>query len=97
MGTLEIDTSTNCLVVRIPVSTAPGTHTLHDVDVAWPPGWGVELRDDTPTLIDATGQPAARPGDEVDIGGGFVDTARLNLVPCTTQERIFQASTFTRA
>jgi hypothetical protein len=71
IGTLEIDTSTNCLVVRTPISTVPGTESLVDVDVAWPPGWSVALYDGTPALIDAAGQLAGRPLDEVDVGGGL--------------------------
>jgi hypothetical protein len=56
IGTLEVDTSTNCLVVRTPISTAPGVESLVDIDVAWPPGWSVALYDGTPALIDAAGQ-----------------------------------------
>jgi hypothetical protein len=98
IGTLEIDTSTNCLVVRTPIGTAVATgDSLVDIDVAWPPGWSVALRDGTPALIDATGQVAGRPGDEVDVGGGFVDTAVIDVVSCTGQERIFEAYKLTRA
>lgn len=96
IGTLEIDTSTNCLVVRTPMGTGDGTDRLVDIDVAWPPGWSVALRDGTPALIDASGQLACRPGDEVSLGGGFVDIALIDLVSCTGQERIFQASELTR-
>lgn len=97
IGTLEIDTSTNCLVVRTPMGTAAGTNRLVDIDVAWPPGWSVALRDGTPALIDATGQLAARPGDEIAVGGGFEDTTRIGVVSCTGQERIFEAYELTRA
>ncbi|MEJ1110885.1 MULTISPECIES: hypothetical protein [unclassified Kribbella] len=97
IGTLEIDTSTNCLVVRTPMGTAAGTNRLVDIDVAWPPGWSVALRDGTPALIDAAGQLAARPGNEVYVGGGYVDTAVADVVSCTGQERIFQAYELTRA
>ncbi|MEU4394000.1 hypothetical protein [Kribbella sp. NPDC023855] len=96
IGTLEIDTSTNCLVVRTPMGTGDGTDRLVDIDVAWPQGWSVELRDGTPALIDATGQLACRPGDEIAVGGGFVDIALIDVVSCTGQERIFQASELTR-
>jgi hypothetical protein len=95
-GTLEIDTSTNCLVVRTPMSTPADPDRLVDIDVAWPPGWSVALRDGTPALIDATGQLACRLGDEITVGGGFVDLARIGVVSCTGQERIFQASELTR-
>ena len=97
IGTLEIDISTNCLVVRTHISAAVGVESLVDIDVAWPPGWSVVLRDGEPALIDAAGQPAGRPGDEVDVGGGFVDTAVLGVVSCTGQKRIFEAYKFTRA
>lgn len=95
-GTLEIDTSTNCLVVRTPMGTAAGTDSLVDIDVAWPPGWSVALRDGKPALIDATGQLACRPGDEIAVGGGFWDTAVIGVVSCTGQERIFEAYKVTR-
>lgn len=65
IGTLEIDTSTNCLVVRIAVGTGD---RLVDVDVAWPPGWSVAIRDGEIVLIDAAGQTARRLGDEVWVG-----------------------------
>jgi hypothetical protein len=96
IGTLEIDSSTNCLVVRTPMGTRAGPDTLVDIDVAWPPGWSVALRDGTPALIDATGQLACRLGDEITVGGGYVDIARIDVVSCTGQERVFQASELTR-
>jgi hypothetical protein len=40
VGTLEIDPSTNCLVVRMGNTLAGDTL----VDVAWPLGWGVAIR-----------------------------------------------------
>ncbi|WP_433161650.1 hypothetical protein [Kribbella sp. CA-247076] len=100
IGTLEIDPSTNCLVVRMAVGTVVRTgdrlvsvgDRLVDVDVAWPPRWSVAIRDGEVALVDATGQTAARLGDEVDVGGGFVDTAAMHVVSCTGQDRIFQAS-----
>ncbi|MGY4771217.1 hypothetical protein ACXC9Q_30275 [Kribbella sp. CWNU-51] len=91
IGTLEIDTSTNCLVVRTPMSNAAGTDSLVDIDVAWPPGWSVALRDGTSALIDATGQLAARPGDEIAVGGGFENTTDIGVVSCTGHERVFEA------
>ena len=96
IGTLEIDTSTNCLVVRTPIGTGAGTDRLVDIDVAWPPGWSVALRDGTPALIDATGQLACRPGDEIAVGGGFEDTTRIGVVSCTGQGRVFEAYRLTR-
>lgn len=95
-GTLEIDASTNCLVVRTPIGTGAGTDRLVDIDVAWPPGWSVALRDGTPALIDASGQVACRPGDEVLVGGGFWDTSRIGVVSCTGQARVFEAYKLTR-
>lgn len=96
LGSLEIDTVTNCLVVRTQISLAPGIHNLVDIDVAWPPGWSVALRDGVVVLLDAAGQTAGRLGDEVIVGGGFVDTAIADVVSCTGQERIFQAYELTR-
>ena len=96
IGTLGIATSTNCLVVRTPMGTPAGPDRLVDIDVAWPPGWSVALRDGTPALIDATGQLACRPGDEIAVGGGFEDTTRIGVVSCTGQERVFEAYRLTR-
>jgi hypothetical protein len=94
-GTLEIDASTNCLVVRSRMGTGVGTGRLVDIDVAWPPGWSVALRDGTPALIDANGQVACRPGDEVLVGGGFVDVALIGVVSCTGKGRVFEACELT--
>ena len=91
IGTLGIDTSTNCLVVRTLMTNRAGTDDLVDIDVAWPPGWSVALRDGTPALIDATGQLACRPGDEIAVGGGFEDATLIGVVSCTGQERVFEA------
>lgn len=96
IGTLEIDASTNCLVVRSPISTSPGIDSLVDIDVAWPPGWGVALSDGTPALIDATGQVTCRLGDEIAVGGGFKDTSRMGVISCTGQRRVFDAYELTR-
>jgi hypothetical protein len=93
IGTLEIDSATNCLVVRIAVGTAAGTGDgLVDIDVAWPPGWSLAIRDGEIALIDAAGQTAGRLGDEVWVGGGSVDAARANVVSCTGATDVFLAS-----
>lgn len=90
-GTLEIDASTNCLVVRSPISTAPGIDSLVDIDVAWPPGWSVALRDGAPALVDATGHVACRLGDEITVGGGFIETSRIGIISCTGKGGVFEA------
>jgi hypothetical protein len=36
-------------------------------------------------------------GDEVHVGGGFVDTAVIHVVSCTGQDRIFEASGLSRS
>jgi hypothetical protein len=59
IGTLEVDPSTNCLVVRTR-NTLVGDMV---VDVAWPLGWSVAIRDGEIALIDAAGQTARRLGD----------------------------------
>jgi hypothetical protein len=83
IGTLEIESRTNCLVVH-----KGGTF----VDVAWPPGWRVAIRDGTIALIDASGQTASRLGDEVRVGGGFVDAERADIVSCTARKQVFLAA-----
>src|SRR4051794_15305702 len=59
IGTLEIDTSTNCLMVN---------NGIMLVDVAWPPGWTIATRDNEIALIDAAGHTAGKLGDEVYVG-----------------------------
>lgn len=76
MGTLEIDPSANCLVVRsrdilVDWEIDPSTSSLVVrtgdtlVDVAWPGGWSVATQGGEIALIDAAGQTAGRLGDEV--------------------------------
>ncbi|MEU4390799.1 hypothetical protein [Kribbella sp. NPDC023855] len=67
------------------------------VDVAWPPGWSVTIRDDRPALIDAAGRTVGWLGDEVFVGGGSVETTKANVISCTGQPRVFVASGLTRA
>ncbi|HWD83785.1 MAG TPA: hypothetical protein VG497_33020 [Kribbella sp.] len=95
-GTLEIDASTNCLVVRTRMGTGVGTGRFVDIDVAWPPGWSVALRDGTPALIDANGQVACRLGDEITVGGGSKDISRMGILSCTGKGRVFEAYELTR-
>jgi hypothetical protein len=92
IGVLDIDASTNCLVLRIPINR--GETVL--IDVAWPLGWSIAIRDGKPALLDATGTTAAHLGDEVSVGGGSVDVARANAVPCTGQDDVFIASGLSR-
>jgi hypothetical protein len=91
IGTLDIDPSTNCLVLR-PVNI----EDLEFVDVAWPRGWSVTLHDGNPTLTDRTGVAVAQVGDEVSVGGGFLDTLRAEVIACTGQQAVFVASGLTR-
>jgi hypothetical protein len=83
MGTLEIDHPTNCLVVLM-------GNTV--IDVAWPLGWSVAIRDGEIALIDASGQTVGRLGDEVWVGGGSVDVDQANVVTCTGRRQVFVAS-----
>jgi hypothetical protein len=101
-GTLEIDHSTNCLVVRtgdtlVDWEIDPSTNTLVVrtgdtlVDVAWPLGWSVAIRGGEIALIDATGQAAGRLGDEVWVGGGSIEAAQAKVVACTGSRQVFVA------
>lgn len=83
MGILAVDRSTNCLVVRT-------GNTL--VDVAWPLGWSVAIRDGEIALIDAEGQTARWLGDEVWVEGGSVAADQANVVSCTGRKQVFVAS-----
>ena len=79
------------------VGTAVGTgDSFVNVDVAWPPGWSVAIRDGVVALIDATGQTAARVGDEVWVGGGFVTPDQADVVSCTGHDSVFEASGLSR-
>ena len=82
-GTLQINFSTNCLVVRTGATS---------IDVAWPPGWTVAIRDGDVVLVDADGHTAGRVGDEVAVGGGSIDAATADVVPCTGRTEVFVAS-----
>lgn len=86
MGTLEIDPSTNCLVLR------SGNILL---DVAWPLGWSLAIRGGEIALIDADGQTTRRLGDQVWVGGGVIDADQANVVSCTGRKEVFLASGFT--
>jgi hypothetical protein len=93
IGTLDIDASTNCLVLGKLVNIGD----IPLVDVAWPAGWSVALRDGIPALLDATGATAGHVGDEVSVGGGFVDVARADVTAaCTGRTHVFVASGLTR-
>jgi hypothetical protein len=83
IGTLEIDPSTNCLVVHT-------GNTL--IDVAWPLGWNVAIRGGEIALIDAAGQTVRRLGDEVLAEGGSIDADQANVVSCTGRKQVFVAS-----
>jgi hypothetical protein len=91
IGTLDLDPSTNCLVVR-PINI----DDIDLVDVAWPPGWSTAIRDGKPALLDATGTTTAHLGAEVSVGGGFVEVARADAVACTGKEFVFVASGLSR-
>jgi hypothetical protein len=82
IGILDIDPSTNCLVVRTPSTERP-------FDVAWPLGSTVAIRDGKPALIDATGQTVAHVGDEVSVGGGWISTTTAGVIPCTGQDHVW--------
>ena len=100
IGTLDVDASTDCLVVRMEVSTpvVDGQRRMRFetsyqlVDVAWPTAWSIAIRDGEVALIDAMGQTAARLGDEVHVGGGFVTPKQADAIPCTGHESVFRAS-----
>lgn len=95
IGTLATDPSTNCLVLRIAASRlVDGVIVTEDelIDVAWPLGWSVALRDGMPALLDSAGQAVGRLGDEVSVGGGSVETATANVSSCTGQQWVFVAS-----
>jgi hypothetical protein len=91
IGALDIDPSTNCLVLR-----PANNDDMQFVDIAWPRGWSLTTHDGNPTLTDRAGVPVAQLGDEVSVGGGFVDTARAKVTACTGQQAVFIASELTR-
>ncbi|NUS00425.1 MAG: hypothetical protein HOV67_34815 [Kribbellaceae bacterium] len=91
IGTLVVDPTTNCLLLR--TISIGGTPLI---DVAWPLGWSVAIRDGAPALLDTTGATAAHVGDDVAVGGGFVEVERADAVPCTGQQHVFEASGLSR-
>jgi hypothetical protein len=100
-GTLAVDAATNCLVLRAPGDYIDelGSVTFIDkrIDVAWPFGWTVAVRDNRTALVDAIGQTVAQVGDEVSVGGGSVATADADVISsCTGQDDVFVASELSR-
>ena len=100
-GTLAVDPATNCLVLRAPGGYIDelGSITFIDklIDVAWPFGWTVGVRDNRTALIDATGQTAAHLGDELILGGGSIATTDADVTSsCTGQDSVFVASVLSR-
>ncbi|MER7249910.1 hypothetical protein [Kribbella sp. NPDC000426] len=93
IGTLDIDPATNCLVVRMQVSVFDESraivHVDKLVDVAWPVGSTIGIRDGRPALLDPTGQTVAHVGDEVSVGGGWVPTTKADVISCTGQDHVF--------
>ena len=93
MGILDVDPSTNCLVVRFQVGHIDESGAITDVDhltdVAWPVGSTVAIRDDKPALIDPTGQTVAHVGDEISVGGGWIPTTTADVESCTGQDHVF--------
>lgn len=82
-GTLAVDPSTNCLVVR---------SAGQQVDVAWPQGWSIAIRSGDTVLVDATGRSVGKVGAEVSVVGGFMPPARANAVSCTRSKSVFAAA-----
>jgi hypothetical protein len=67
------------------------------IDVAWPFGWTVAVRDNRTALIDATGQTAGHLGDEIILGGGSIATTDADVTSsCTGQDSVFVASVLSR-
>lgn len=93
IGTVDIDPSTNCLVVRIRVGHVDESLGVafadRLIDVAWPLGSTIAIRDDKPAVLDATGQTVAHVGDEVSVGGGWVPTTTAGVISCTGQDHVF--------
>jgi hypothetical protein len=83
IGTLEIDSSTNCLMFR----DGPTV-----VEVAWPWGWTVDIRSGEIALIDERGETVCWLGEEISIGGGTVDAASADIVSYAGHQRVFLAS-----
>jgi hypothetical protein len=81
-GTLAVDESTNCVVVKTAVEP---------VDVAWPPGWKTSRHDGSVTLVNADGETVARVGDKLRITGGFVTPAAAHAKSCTESANVFAA------
>lgn len=85
-GTLVVDEITKCLVVL------KGTIQVWQVDVAWPQGWKVAVRDSTVALVDPAGRTFAKVGDRLALAGGYVEPAKAHCVSCTNSSRVFAAS-----
>ncbi|MDX6282463.1 MAG: hypothetical protein QOH03_3534 [Kribbellaceae bacterium] len=82
-GTVEIDGTTNCLMLR---------HGDRLVEVAWPWGWSVEIRSGEVALVDERGETVCWVGEEISIGGGYMDAAAADVVSCAGRAGVFIAS-----
>jgi hypothetical protein len=82
-GTVEIDGPTSCLMLR---------HGGRLVEVAWPWGWTVEIRSDEVALVDERGETVCWVGEEISIGGGFLDTDPADILSCAGHAQVFIAS-----
>ncbi|MEV6415561.1 hypothetical protein [Kribbella sp. NPDC051718] len=82
-GTVEIDSSTNCLMLRA------GDRL---VEVAWPWGWTVEVRLGEVALVDERGETVCWVGEQIAIGGGSVDAGPADVDRCAGHPQVFMAS-----
>ena len=85
-GMLVVDEAANCLVVD-----KAGRH----IDVAWPPGFSAAVRGGSIVLIDTSGQPVAKLGDTVVLGGGYIPPSAAHATSCTASKRVFAAHSLT--
>jgi hypothetical protein len=82
-GVLAVDEAANCLVVE---------KGGRRIDVAWPPGFSVEVRDASLVLVDASGQTVAKLGDTVVLGGGYISPLAAHATSCTGSASVFAAA-----
>ena len=80
-GILAVDEATNCIVLFL-VDTSM-------IEVAWPPGCSVGLRDGVPAVLDPDGATIGRLGDNVVLGGGHMSPEAAHTTSRTGSARVF--------
>ncbi|TCC38387.1 hypothetical protein [Kribbella speibonae] len=79
-GLLAVDETTNCVVLL---------DNNRMIEIAWPPGCAMGVRDGVPAVLDPNGELVGRLGDNVVLGGGHVSPEAAHVTSRTGRTRVF--------